>query len=819
MEQENMPLPEPDRDTALIQRAYRNLLKSMPTPLEKEDKQNIRAAFELAAKAHQKQRRKSGEPYILHPIEVARICVEEIGLGPTAVVCALLHDVVEDTEVTLKEIHAQFGERVALIVDGLTKLDSLHDSESPQAENLTKVLRTMLSDVRVVLIKMADRLHNLRTIKSMAEHKQIRIAAETNSIYAPLAHRLGLYKIKTEFQEICLKISHPAEYHDIAEKLAQTKRARELYIEEFKRPLQKALEEQLGAGVRIIGRPKSIHSIWTKIRTKLVAFEDIYDLFAIRIILDVPPEREKVACWQTYAIVTDFYTPVPERIKDWITNPKANGYESLHTSVMGPKGKYVEVQIRSERMDEIAERGFAAHWKYKGIRRVRNDTNMFDTWLNQVRETLENVGAANAVEVLINLQSDLFSDEVHVFTPTGEMKILPEGATALDFAFSIHSDVGCTCRVVKVNNRIERINYVLKNGDQIEVITDKHQHPTEAWMNYVITSKAKNRIRSALKEEKRQLAAMGREKLERKLQNLHKCPVEENADMLAKWFGYPNRLEFLSAIALEQVDLAGLKSFRAEGQRLVEIEGEKAPAPGRRAETGRRQPGCQTPQKPERQGRYFYPRRPRQLLRLFVRDLLQPRAGRPDFCLHRRQGRRQNTSYNLPECSFHAGQLRIPRTRSGMGGGRQSRLCSHHTRHRCGRRPRGYSKNYRPDFRTWDQHSILFHFRGRRLFRGAYFPCGVQYPPAEPGYTGAQGFQVCSECEPYGVSAETGMFRYHAGPTGLSALSSFDNKICTSTQSSDFSARIARQSHWFSQAINQSKANPFYCMNDAGCSC
>lgn len=568
---------ENGQDTAIIQRAYRNLLKCLPEPLEEKDRHIIRSAFELAAKAHQTQRRKSGEPYILHPIEVARICVEEIGLGPTAVVCALLHDVVEDTDVNIIEIREQFGERVALIVDGLTKLDSLHDSESPQAENLTKVLRTMLSDVRVVLIKMADRLHNLRTIKSMPGHKQVKIAAETTSIYTPLAHRLGLYKIKTEFQDICLKITHPEEYHDIAEKLAQTRRAREQYIETFKQPVEEVLREQIGSGTRIIGRPKSIYSIWNKIRTKQVAFEDIYDLFAIRIILDVPPEREKIACWQAYAIVTDFYTPIPERLKDWVTNPKANGYESLHTSVMGPEGKYVEVQIRSNRMDEIAERGFAAHWKYKGIGRIRNDTNVFDNWLNQVRETLENAGSSNAVEVLVNLQSDLFADEVHVFTPKGEMKILPEGATALDFAFSIHSDVGCTCRAVRVNNRIERINYVLKNGDQIRVITDKNQHPSEDWMHIVITSKAKARIRSALKEEKRQLASMGREILERKLHNMHKCPVEENADMLAKWCGYPNRLEFLSAIALEQVDLSILKSFRADGQRLIEIEGEKAP--------------------------------------------------------------------------------------------------------------------------------------------------------------------------------------------------------------------------------------------------
>lgn len=564
-------------DTALIQRAYRNLLRCMPSPLNTEDKRNIRAAFELAAKAHQLQRRKSGEPYILHPIEVARICVEEIGLGPTAVVCALLHDVVEDTDVSLKEIHDQFGGPVALIVDGLTKLDGLHDSESPQAENLTKVLRTMLSDVRVVLIKMADRLHNLRTIKSMLSHKQLKIAAETSTIYAPLAHRLGLYKIKTEFQDICLKITHAEEYHDIAEKLSQTRKGREQYIESFKRPLLKALKEQVCNEIRIIGRPKSIYSIWNKIRTKQVAFEDIYDLFAIRIILNVPAEREKVACWQVYAIVTDFYKPIPERLKDWVTNPKANGYESLHTSVVGPMGRFVEVQIRSERMDEIAERGFAAHWKYKGVRGIGTKANVFETWLNQVRETLENVTSGNPVEFLADFQSNLFAEEVHVFTPKGEMKILPEGSTALDFAFSIHSDIGCSCRAVKVNNRVERINYKLQNGDQIQVITDKNQHPSEDWLKYVLTSKAKNRIRLALKEEKRQLAALGRETLERKLQNMHKCPVEENADMLARWFGFPNRLEFLSAIALEQVDLSGLKSFRADGSRLVEIEGEKAP--------------------------------------------------------------------------------------------------------------------------------------------------------------------------------------------------------------------------------------------------
>lgn len=564
-------IPGEPEDTAIIGRAYRRLLKSIKTPLNKEDHDAIRAAFELAAEAHQKQRRKSGEPYIVHPIAVARICVEEIGLGPTAVVCALLHDVVEDTDVSLKDIHERFGARVSLIVDGLTKLDGLHDSESPQAENLSKVLRAMVGDVRVVLIKMADRLHNLRTIKAMAHHKQLKIAAETTSIYAPLAHRLGLYKIKSEFQDLCLKINHPEEYRELAHKLSQTKRAREQYIREFTAPIHKRLEE-MGIKARITGRPKSIYSIRNKIKTKHVAFEAIYDLFAVRIVVDVPPEEERLVCWQVYTIVTDSYKPIPERLKDWITSPKANGYESLHTTVIGPEGRYVEVQIRSERMDDIAERGFAAHWKYKGVRGLsKQKKDVFENWLNQVRETLENFDSGSAVEFLADFRSNLYAEEIHVFTPKGEMKILPEGATALDFAFSIHSDIGCTCQAVKVNNRLERIDYVLKSGDQVEIITKKNQKPKEDWLQFVVTSKARNRIRVALKDEKRKQAEFGREILERKL-SAFKCPVEENADMLARWYGFPNRLEFLSAIYLEQVDLKELKRFRADGVHLVEIE-------------------------------------------------------------------------------------------------------------------------------------------------------------------------------------------------------------------------------------------------------
>lgn len=574
-------IPGGEEDRVLISRSYRNLLKSIKTPLNTEDHDNIRAAFELAAKAHQTQRRKSGEPYITHPIEVARICVEEIGLGPTALICALLHDVVEDTHVSLKEIHDQFGDKIARIVDGLTKLDGLHDSESPQAENLSKVLKAMLFDVRVVLIKMADRLHNLRTIKSMAQHKQLKIAAETSFIYTPLAHRLGLYAIKTEFQDICFKITHREIYHEIASQLSESKRSRQAYIDEFTEPLIKSLKE-LGIPFEIVGRPKSIYSIYNKIKTKHVPFKDIYDLFAVRIILDVKPEQEKSACWQVYSVVTDTYPPITQRIKDWISIPKANGYESLHATVVGPGGRYVEVQIRSTRMDDIAERGFAAHWKYKGIEgAAASRANNYENWLGQVRESLENEESGNAVEFLADFQSNLFAEEVHVFTPKGAMKILPDGATALDFAFSIHSDVGCTCRVVRVNNRIVPFTYRLENGDQIEIITDKNQKPSEDWLQYVVTSKAKNRIRSALKEVKREQASYGKEILERKL-NALKVPVEENCDLLAKFYGFPNRMEFLSAIFLEQVDLRTIsKKFKADGAHLIEKKTQTERLPGK----------------------------------------------------------------------------------------------------------------------------------------------------------------------------------------------------------------------------------------------
>lgn len=561
-------IPGIDEDRTIIANSYRDLLKAFKLPLNEEDQKNIRRAFEMAAKAHQTQRRKSGEPYITHPIEVALICVEEIGLGPTAVVCALLHDVVEDTDIPLKEIHNQFGEKVARIVDGLTKLDEMQDSESPQAENLSKVLKAMLFDVRVVLIKMADRLHNLRTIKSMTHEKQLKIAAETSFIYTPLAHRLGLNKIKTEFQDSCLKITQPEAYQEIAQRLSETKRARQEYINEFTGPLRERLKE-IAYPIEIVGRPKSIYSIYNKIKTKKVPFEDIYDLFAVRIIVKVPADFEKNVCWQIYSLVTDAYRPVTERIKDWISTPKANGYESLHTTVVGPKGRYVEVQIRSARMDDIAERGFAAHWKYKGIPAKNNLTNSFENWLLGVRESLENEELGSALEFLSDFQSYLYHEEIHVFTPKGDMKILADGATALDFAFAIHSDIGCTCRAVKVNNIIAPFSQVLKNGDQVEVVTDKSQKPSEDWLQFVVSSKAKNRIRAALSEVKRGQADLGREILERKLKSL-KVHFEENIDSLVKFYAFANRIEFLSAIYLDIVKLDKIrKNFDVEGTQLI----------------------------------------------------------------------------------------------------------------------------------------------------------------------------------------------------------------------------------------------------------
>lgn len=576
-----------EEELQTIEEAYQGMVRAIKSEMEEVDRQNIRKAYELALHAHRKQRRKSGEPYILHPIAVARISAAEIGLGPTAIISALLHDVVEDTETTLSEIRDIFGPRIAKIVDGLTKLDSAYNAESPQAENFKKVLSTLVDDVRVALIKMADRLHNMRTLGSMPRHKQLKIAAETSYIYAPLAHRLGLYAFKTEFLDLCMKVTDPTNYHGIAKKLAETKRSRESYIDEFIQPLRKELDA-LMVPYRITGRPKSIYSIFNKIKTKQVPFEEIYDLFAVRIILDVPPEKEKMICWQTYSIVTDVHVPIPQRLKDWISTPKSNGYESLHTTVIGPGGRYVEVQIRTERMNEIAERGFAAHWKYKGISR---QPDVYERWLDNVREILDDPNS-DAVEFLGDFRANnLFNEEVFVFTPKGDMKILPKGATALDFAFNIHTDIGYHCTAIKVNNRLVPMGYKLKNGDQISITTNKSQKPNESWLKMVITGKARSKIRSAMKEEQRKKGELGKEALERKFKHW-KIDFEDSVERLVKFLRLSSRVDLYYRIATGDLSIPDIfKKFAVSGNKLVEADVAKeseAEAPAPRPGTSRR---------------------------------------------------------------------------------------------------------------------------------------------------------------------------------------------------------------------------------------
>lgn len=562
-------IPISDEERAAIEEAYKTMVSCIKSEMDDEDRKHIRGAYEMAFDAHSTQRRKSGEPYIFHPITVAQICAEEIGLGPTAIVSALLHDVVEDTEITVEDVETAFGKRVAKMVDGLTKLDSAYNASSPQAENFKKVLSTLVEDVRVVLIKMADRLHNMRTLGSMPPHKQLKIAAETSYVYAPLAHRLGLYAFKTEFLDLCMKITDAEEYHSIAKQLAATKRAREAYIEAFIQPLKSHLD-LLGVPYRIFGRPKSIYSIWNKLKTKGVPFEEIYDLFAVRIILDIPPEKEKAMCWGVYSIVTDVHIPIPERLKDWITTPKSNGYESLHTTVIGPKGRFVEVQIRSDRMDEIAERGFAAHWKYKGV--TGGSQDVYEQWLDSVREILEDPNS-DAVEFLGDFKANnLFHEEVYVYTPNGDMKILPKGASALDFAFSIHTDVGYHCSAIKVGSKLVPMGYKLKNGDQLQVITNKNQRPSEDWLKMVVTGKARSKIRSAMKEERRKKGEFGKEALERKFRHL-KVDFDDAVELLVSHYRYQSHADLYYDIAMNHFSIMEIsKKFRAEHNKLVLIQ-------------------------------------------------------------------------------------------------------------------------------------------------------------------------------------------------------------------------------------------------------
>ncbi len=537
---------------------YKKLLTASRRRLEKGDRELIRKAFELAVEAHKDMRRKSGEPYIYHPIAVAQICAEEIGLGTTSIICGLLHDTVEDTEITLADIEGMFGERVAKIIDGLTKISGVFDQTSSlQAENFRKMLLTLSDDIRVILIKLADRLHNMRTLESMAREKQIKIASETLYLYAPLAHRLGLNSIKTELEDLGLKYTHSDAYEEILLKLEESEPERKKFIQKFIEPIKDILKEQ-EFKFKIFGRPKSVYSIYHKIKDKGVPFEEIYDLFAIRIIIDSLPDQEKADCWRIYSIITDFYHPSPERLRDWISTPKANGYESLHTTVMGPEGKWVEVQIRTERMDEIAEKGYAAHWKYKDA--ANDKESQLEEWISKIREMLESP-EENALDFIDDFKLNLFADDIFVFTPTGEMRTIPSGATALDFAFEIHSKVGEHCIGAKVNHKLVPLSYVLKGGDQVELLTSKKQTPNDDWLGFVITAKAKAKIKQALKNERRKIADDGREILERKFYKQKLEFTIQNINDFTNFLKLPSAQEVFYRAAKDVVGIAELKDF------------------------------------------------------------------------------------------------------------------------------------------------------------------------------------------------------------------------------------------------------------------
>ena len=562
-----------EEEKKAILREYRALLRSLKTKIKPGDKQLLRTAFEMSVDAHKTMRRKSGEPYILHPLAVARICVDEIGLGVRSSICSLLHDTVEDTDVTLNDIQREFGDEITRIVDGLTKISTVMDTNTTQqAENFKKILLTLTDDPRVIIIKLADRLHNMRTMDSMKREKQLKISSETVYVYAPLAHRMGLYNVKTEMEDLAMKYMEPDSYKFIAQKLQDTKRERTRYINDFIKPIKEKLDKT-GFDFEIYGRPKSIHSIWNKIKKKGVSFEEVYDLFAVRILVNSPAEREKEDCWKVYSIITDAYIPSTERLRDWLSNPKSNGYEALHTTVMGPQGKWVEVQIRTKRMNEIAEKGLAAHWKYK---EGATDESRFDKWLSQIREALGN-GDTNSLDFLQDFKTSFLTEEIYVYTPKGDIRMLPVGASALDFAFSVHTAVGSKCIGAKVNHKLVPLSHKLRSGDQIEIITSAKQKPNIEWLNFVVTSKAKAKIKDTLKEEKRKVAEEGKYILQRKLEGLGAAMNQANLEELSQFYKLGNSLDLLYDIAVKKIDLKELKEFTIHGDKLIPPKPEVKP--------------------------------------------------------------------------------------------------------------------------------------------------------------------------------------------------------------------------------------------------
>jgi GTP pyrophosphokinase len=526
--------------------------------LSEEDTAMIKKAYSLAVTAHKDMRRKSGEPYIYHPLDVAYICVSEIGLGVTSVVCALLHDVVEDTDYTLDDIRTMFSDKVAAITDGLTKVSDFLDMDSKAitAVNLQKIVMALVQDVRVILIKLADRLHNMRTLESLPEQKQIKISRETTLFFAPLAHRLGLYSIKSELEDLAFKYTNPTIYNRIYQELETVMEKYATDIQKFIAPIKKTLST-MGYRVDIKSRSKSISSIYEKMQRKQLPFEEIYDIFAVRIILDVPVDTEKRSCWDAYSIVTTQYRPKPGRLRDWISTPKSNGYQALHTTVMSHFGRWVEVQIRSTRMDEIAEKGYAAHWKYK--EGVSMENSNMDNWLNRIRDMLE-TSNPDAIDFLENFLGFLFVDEVFVFTPKGEARILPNGSTVLDFAYAIHSEKGNKCIGAEVNHQLKPITYKLHNGDQVNILDSNAQQPNDDWLDIAITTRARTSINNALKEQKKQFLPEGEKKLEKLFKEVHLEWNKENKDRLVELSGKNNLTDLFYDTATGKFTIQEMKT-------------------------------------------------------------------------------------------------------------------------------------------------------------------------------------------------------------------------------------------------------------------
>lgn len=546
-----------EEESLELKRLYKDLLKGTYEVLSLADKKEIRKAFDLAVDAHKAQRRKSGEPYVFHPIAVAKIVADEIGLGATSIVAALLHDVVEDTDYTVEDIEQLFGETVARIVNGLTKISHLKkDNASLQAENYRKMLLTLHDDVRVILIKIADRYHNMQTLEAMPVEKQARIASETLYIYAPLAHRLGLYSIKTELEDLGLKYTEAEVYYDIARQIKETKEDREKYISEFTSIIKESLEKE-NFDFEIQGRTKSIFSIRKKMLKQGVTFDEVYDKFAIRIIYKPQSKDEKHDAWKIYSVVTDHFTPNPIRLRDWMTQPKSTGYEALHTTVMGQSGKWIEVQIRSQRMHEIAEKGYAAHYKYK---HGSDKETGLETWLNKLKDALENT-EVDAIDFMENIKLNLYSKEIYTFTPYGEIKSLPKGASTVDFAFAIHTEVGLHCRGAKVNGKMVPLSRELVSGDQVEIITSTNQKPKLAWLDFAVTSRARSKIKNALKEEQKALGEEGKEILRRKLRSLKIKYNEKTINNLVSFFKLKTSLDLFYRIGNGSISNVELKKF------------------------------------------------------------------------------------------------------------------------------------------------------------------------------------------------------------------------------------------------------------------